>query len=548
MEEIEPEEAPLVAPAERVRKRPGANPHVAQDLGRNGGSDANSTGHGGGDARIRAALLHRPWHQPPALFSGRRPCPTRRRLLLCPVPVLLFLLVADVVRNNGRVVYFRLWEYRLERFLKVMSGSEPNAALATTLATRRETVDARYHTHGRREDSLVWTHLDALQRDIGRELRQDSSVSTSASVHYNKTVVLLWSGEYPVWEARVTMGEVKGCNLPCEWTTDREYNAKHALEGTAVTAVACMLYDGFDGKDLCRDISPHTLREVGIEADQYNFPVLGITWENTWRGGYDYAQRPAGIDESVPSQLESLRLGVPYNLVASHELDAHIPVLYGDIADLVDRHEVSSMEELRKQQDDKAKMDSVYFAISNCLQSPLRPDRLKFISALGLYYPTNSYGKCLASSHNRAQSWNTRSNRGTDRTLEEMSRHRFVYVAENSYGMDYVTEKVYRALMSGSVPIYLGAPNVDAFLPDRDAVVYAGDFDSPRELGTYLWEVSRNVTLLAERHLKWRTRPLPERFLRLSKLANRKSDYSFACKVCNCVRGRIGCPKFADIT
>ena len=42
---------------------------------------------------------------------------------------------------------------------------------------------------------------------------------------------------------------------------------------------------------------------------------------------------------------------------------------------------------------------------------------------------------------------------------------------ENSISADYVTEKLFDAFAGGCVPIYLGAPNIEAFLPDPDAIV-----------------------------------------------------------------------------
>ena len=37
----------------------------------------------------------------------------------------------------------------------------------------------------------------------------------------------------------------------------------------------------------------------------------------------------------------------------------------------------------------------------------------------------------------------------------------FTIAIENSLEYDYVTEKLWQPLAAGSVPIYLGAPNVD---------------------------------------------------------------------------------------
>lgn len=500
------EEVPLVGLESRpgIRKRPGNSVPVVVDLA--------------DDKIIRGSATPKVQVLRPSF---------RKRGCLAAVLIVAVLAVADFQQNHRISKYFLvIWEYHWERANKRIGHVEPNAAIATTLGTRREMLDLKYRRgYGMREKWLVENHLQLLEQDMG----QNSTHSEE-----DKTVVLLWSGKYPVWLAKVSMGNVKDCNIPCEWTRDPNYNAKHS--NTEVTALACMLY----GKNLCHGIMPETLLEVGIDIE--NLPVLGISWENSWRGGFE---KYAGIDDSIPSQLDRLQHHVPYNLISSHELDSHIPVLYSDIAKFIDNYHPMPLEELFRNHQPPKKIDSVFFAISNC-KAPIRPDRLKFIRDLGDYYPTSSFGRCLGSAQNRNQEWNSRSKRGNNQTLTEMGKYRFVYAPENSYGQDYVTEKVYYALQSGSVPIYLGAPNVDSFLPERNAVIHVSDFTSPQALGKYLQELSSNQSLLIERHLRWRTRPLPDHFLRLSKLVDSKSDYSFACKVCNCVRGRIGCPTISD--
>jgi hypothetical protein len=41
-------------------------------------------------------------------------------------------------------------------------------------------------------------------------------------------------------------------------------------------------------------------------------------------------------------------------------------------------------------------------------------------------------------------------------------------------------------LFIGSLPIYMGAPNIDDWLPGKDSVVKTSDFASPKALADYL--------------------------------------------------------------
>lgn len=48
--------------------------------------------------------------------------------------------------------------------------------------------------------------------------------------------------------------------------------------------------------------------------------------------------------------------------------------------------------------------------------------------------------------------------------LRLMAQYKFTLALENAVGDDYITEKLWRPLIVGSVPIYLGSPSVKASL------------------------------------------------------------------------------------
>ncbi len=71
-----------------------------------------------------------------------------------------------------------------------------------------------------------------------------------------------------------------------------------------------------------------------------------------------------------------------------------------------------------------------------------------------------------------------------ERLLTLLGRYKFVLAVENAECPDYVTEKLWRALRVGSVPVYHGAPNAAAdFLPRGTAsAVLASDWSSAEGL------------------------------------------------------------------
>ena len=94
--------------------------------------------------------------------------------------------------------------------------------------------------------------------------------------------------------------------------------------------------------------------------------------------------------------------------------------------------------------------------------------------------------------------------------------YKFTLAFENAIAKDYVTEKLYEPLLAGSVPVYLGAPNVDQFAPVEDCFVNTANFESPLRLAEYLQHLA-NDPVAYGRFLNWRQRPKTEAFNALCK-------------------------------
>ncbi|MBZ9813093.1 glycosyltransferase family 10 domain-containing protein [Mesorhizobium sp. CA7] len=98
---------------------------------------------------------------------------------------------------------------------------------------------------------------------------------------------------------------------------------------------------------------------------------------------------------------------------------------------------------------------------------------------------------------------------GRQTKIETIGRYRFCLALENSIAPDYVTEKMFDPLEAGTVPVYLGAPNAAAFVPDNSYIDVAS-FSTPAELAAYLHHLIETPQAYAA-YLAWRSRPLPER-------------------------------------
>lgn len=75
---------------------------------------------------------------------------------------------------------------------------------------------------------------------------------------------------------------------------------------------------------------------------------------------------------------------------------------------------------------------------------------------------------------------------------------------ENSITRDYVTEKVYDGLMAGCIPIYLGAPNIEDYVPDSNAIINYARLGSPEALKAELERLAADQESY-EQKLLWKT-------------------------------------------
>ncbi|EKX40875.1 hypothetical protein GUITHDRAFT_75190, partial [Guillardia theta CCMP2712] len=178
------------------------------------------------------------------------------------------------------------------------------------------------------------------------------------------------------------------------------------------------------------------------------------------------------------------------------------------------------------------KTENAIFVASNCKTTS--NCRSEYARELMEHVEVHSYGRCL---NNRPfpPAFST-ARKGKKFWLDKvriMQNYTFALVFENSNMHDYVTEKLFQALLAGCIPIYMGAPNVRDFLPANNAAILVSEFQSAEELAVYIKRVKENVTM-REELLSWRDRPLPASFLRLWNL----SWDTAKCRICQVLAGR----------
>ncbi len=108
-----------------------------------------------------------------------------------------------------------------------------------------------------------------------------------------------------------------------------------------------------------------------------------------------------------------------------------------------------------------------------------RSDRENYMRELTQHLEVHSFGRFM---RNKRMLFD----RGEKTKLRLLKNYRYTLAFENSLTTDYVTEKFYQPLLTGTIPIYLGAPNIEEFAPGDDCFINAHDFASPAELAEFV--------------------------------------------------------------
>ena len=108
-----------------------------------------------------------------------------------------------------------------------------------------------------------------------------------------------------------------------------------------------------------------------------------------------------------------------------------------------------------------------------------------------------------------------------------MQQYLFHLAFENQRADDYITEKLWGTLESGTLPVYYGPANIREHIPPN-SVILVDDFETTEDLAQFLNEVSRNQTLYESFHT-WRNKPLPESF-------HQKYDFTKTHSICRMCR------------
>ena len=176
-----------------------------------------------------------------------------------------------------------------------------------------------------------------------------------------------------------------------------------------------------------------------------------------------------------------------FNLTITHRTDSDIHIPYGRVV-----FDEASIKPKPIHVNPKSRHKTVVWAVSHC-STPSR--REWYMKELQKYIDIDVYGACGDMECSK------------DDYLycfaQFEKEYRFYVAMENNYCKDYISEKVYRALLYKMVPIVFGGGNYTFGTPPH-SVINIADFQHPRDLAKYLLYLSNNDKAY-NKYFAWKT-------------------------------------------
>lgn len=200
-----------------------------------------------------------------------------------------------------------------------------------------------------------------------------------------------------------------------------------------------------------------------------------------------------------------------FDIKMTYRLDSQVPLTY-----LRDRYLASFRTP------PKIKTKGINAFISNPLD---QSGRLEYFKELRKHLEIDSYGKVL---NNCKLVGDDYSHEAKESLIAD---YKFTIAFENSISEDYVTEKFFQPLAAGSIPVYLGAPNINDFAPGNNCFINVKDFCCAESLANYikgLYEDDKSY----DKYFEWKNESFTPSF---TKLLKQQSIHPFIrlCQVLN---------------
>ncbi|KAF8054818.1 hypothetical protein N665_1312s0011 [Sinapis alba] len=158
--------------------------------------------------------------------------------------------------------------------------------------------------------------------------------------------------------------------------------------------------------------------------------------------------------------------------------------------------------------------------ISNCIAQNFRLQALEALMEANV--TIDSYGTCHRNRDERVEK------------VEALKHYKFSLAFENTNEEDYVTEKFFQSLVAGSVPVVVGAPNIQDFAPSPDSILHIKQMTDIEPVAKRMKHLADNPEAY-NKMLRWKHEGPSDSFKAVVDMAAVHSS----CRLCIFVATRI---------
>ncbi|CAF0897807.1 unnamed protein product [Adineta steineri] len=269
-------------------------------------------------------------------------------------------------------------------------------------------------------------------------------------------------------------------------------------------------------------------------ADRKKLKLFDVTFGYD-RSLYDFIPHPWLYDYIEQINSTSRRLSM------QQVMSNKVPINSTTYSDIYWTNKEMNSNGQNKTANESYVKSSILWMNSNC---NTKSQRTQYMEQLMKYIDVDNYGNCgsnkLPLPEHIIKIRGSNNHNSSDRSsynwqgvkLALAKEYLFTIAIENSLDFDYITEKLWQPLVAGSVPIYLGAPNIHDWLPcQTDCIIDLNKFKTPQDAAMHIKQVATNRTLYESYH-KWRNEPVSLQFQSVLNYFSTIRNYSLECILC----------------
>ena len=203
-----------------------------------------------------------------------------------------------------------------------------------------------------------------------------------------------------------------------------------------------------------------------------------------------------------------------YDIKISYKRDSTVPKLF-----LCQDNVAQRLVEMGQPDVSTGNRKLVASFVTNCVKW-----RADYLKELMKHVHVDQWGNCLKNTH--GDFWKTRKGHYSNFKIDFLRKnpYKLVLSFENNVDPDYVSEKVYDAYLSRTIPVYYGDKGVFDLIPGSSTLIYANDY-TPKELAELIKRIDSNDTLYKQYFTNWD-------LLKMHKLKEKYCSEYFMCTTC----------------